>query len=92
MKFVKVKALKPVSNNGKGYRPGAEFEMEESLAAAHAKAGLVERVGEVRTLKPGEAPDESQAAGGVRAAKAGPPEPQPEPAVEEGGPRRQSGA
>jgi len=80
MKVVRVKVLKPVSSNGKGYHPGAEFEMEESLVAPHAAAGLVEPVGEPRALKPGESADESQNAGGVDACGAWSPDAEPEPA------------
>jgi len=64
MKVFRVRALDLVSNNGKEYVAGAEFDMEVSLVPAHTRAGLVEVTGNSRDLADGEAPHEDQAIGG----------------------------
>lgn len=47
--FYQVRALRSVTDNGVTYPTGATFVMEQSLADAHALAGIVEVVGRIDT-------------------------------------------
>jgi len=73
MKVFRVRALDLVSNNGKRFAAGAEFDMEISLVPAHTRAGLIEVTGNPRDLAEGESPYEAQAVGGPEAPAAPPP-------------------
>jgi len=55
MKLVKVAGVIAVRDNGVAHAPGEEFEMEESMALAHQKAGQVKILGDAEPAEPVEA-------------------------------------
>jgi len=62
MKTVKVKGFVRVRDNGVTHAPGEVFEMEESMALAHEKAGQVKILGDAEIAGTDE-PEEADASG-----------------------------